>query len=117
MPSLFIGALYSLEKDIIFSQSLFSFCRLREHKGELRMEVCNECGKKLRPLALKLHMVTEHGKQQVPCPKCRKLFKHRSALPRHFKRAHDECQCEECGKVVLIIKKYQNESSTDTGYS
>ena len=73
--------------------------RLREHKGQLRMEVCNECGKQLRPLALKLHMVTEHGKQQTPCPKCGKLFKHPSALPRHFKRAHDECQCEECGKV------------------
>ena len=67
------------------------------------MEVCNECGKKLRPLALKLHMVTEHGKQQVPCPKCGKLFKHPSALPRHFKRAHDECQCEECGKVKNFI--------------
>ena len=65
------------------------------------MEICNECGKKLRPLALKLHMVTEHGTQQVPCPKCGKLFKHPSALPRHFKRAHDECQCEECGKVCI----------------
>ena len=74
--------------------------RLRQHKGQLRMEMCNECGKQLRPLALKLHMVTEHGKQQVPCPKCGKLFKHPSALPRHFKRAHDECQCEECGKVM-----------------
>jgi len=67
------------------------------------MEVCNECGKKLRPLALKLHMFTEHGKQQVPCPKCGKLFKHPSALPRHFKRAHDECQCEECGKVKYTV--------------
>ena len=60
-------------------------------------------------------MVTEHGKQQIPCPKCGKLFKHPSALPRHYKRAHDECQCEECGKVrnltILILYGMNNDSS------
>ena len=45
----------------------------------------------------------ETSSEEVPpCAECGKLFKHPSALPRHFKRAHDECQCEECSSRFLV---------------
>ena len=86
--------------DLIFS----SRAEIRSHKlthhTTSRPEiVCSECGKKLTPASMEVHMKTEHGQEHIACPKCPKILKHPVALERHMKTNHDECQCEECGKV------------------
>ena len=73
--------------------------KLTHHTSSRPEIVCSECGKKLTPASMEVHMKTEHGQEHVKCPKCPKILKHPVALERHLKTNHDECQCEECGKV------------------
>ena len=70
-----------------------------QHSGKAGLVTCTECGKQLMPDTMKGHMITEHGTEPCSCPKCGKQFKHPLALDQHFKRAHEECQCDECGRV------------------
>ena len=70
-----------------------------QHSGKAGLVTCTECGKQLMPDTIKGHMITEHGTEPCSCPKCGKQFKHPLALDQHFKRAHEECQCDECGRV------------------
>ena len=72
-----------------------------QHSGKAGLVTCTECGKQLMPDTMKGHMITEHGTEPCSCPKCGKQFKHPSALDQHFKRAHEECQCDECGRVRI----------------
>ena len=74
-----------------------------QHSGKAGLVTCTECGKQLMPDTMKGHMITEHGTEPCSCPKCGKQFKHPLALDQHFKRAHEECQCDECGRVSLKL--------------
>jgi hypothetical protein len=74
-----------------------------QHSGKAGLVTCTECGKQLMPDTMKGHMITEHGTEPCSCPKCGKQFKHPLALDQHFKRAHEECQCDECGRVSYLI--------------
>ena len=86
--------------DLIFnSRAEIRSHKLTYHTSSRPEIVCSECGKKLTPASMEVHMKTEHGQEHVACPKCPKILKHPIALERHLKTNHDECQCEECGKV------------------
>jgi hypothetical protein len=86
--------------DLIFnSRAEIRSHKLTHHTSSRPEIVCAECGKKLTPASMEVHMKTEHGQEHVACPKCPKILKHPIALERHLKTNHDECQCEECGKV------------------
>ena len=86
--------------DLIFnSRAEIRSHKLTYHTSSRPEIVCAECGKKLTPASMEVHMKTEHGQEHVACPKCPKILKHPIALERHLKTNHDECQCEECGKV------------------
>ena len=86
--------------DLIFnSRAEIRSHKLTHHTSARPEIVCSECGKKLTPASMEVHMKTEHGQEHVKCPKCPKILKHPIALERHLKTNHDECQCEECGKV------------------
>ena len=74
-----------------------------QHSGKAGLVTCTECGKQLMPDTMKGHMITEHGTEPCSCPKCGKQFKHPLALDQHFKRAHEECQCDECGRVSSLF--------------
>ena len=74
-----------------------------QHSGKAGLVTCTECGKQLMPDTMKGHMITEHGTEPCSCPKCGKQFKHPLALDQHFKRAHEECQCDECGRVSFTL--------------
>ena len=77
-----------------------------QHSGKAGLVTCTECGKQLMPDTMKGHMITEHGTEPCSCPKCGKQFKHPLALDQHFKRAHEECQCDECGRVSYLISSF-----------
>ena len=86
--------------------------------------MCHICGKAyISGSNLNKHMTT-HGKKDIECPICKKLFYHRSAMNEHMKGVHTDrldFTCKECGRSYksrnsLVMHVHNFHASTITVY-
>jgi uncharacterized C2H2 Zn-finger protein len=91
------------------NQDLEAHFRLQHQAQEdLKIFGCTECKYKTsRKSKLNRHLAVNHGREQLNCPKCIKVFKSRLSLQYHLQHAHEKRRsCEFCNGVLADLKRH-----------